>query len=369
MELSGSIQEHPLLSWGRLYEGLLIVAGPCSVESPEQMRSTCRQLAGTNKVSMLRAGVWKPRSRPGQFEGSGSAGLAWLREVKQECGLPLAVEVATPQHVDQCLEHQVDVLWLGARTTVNPFLVQEIAQATRGTGIPVMVKNPVSPDLRLWMGAVERMKLAGSSRVAAIHRGFHIGQGSNYRNSPLWDIPLALRKEMPGLPLLCDPSHIAGHARWIREVIITALGLGFDGLMIEVHHRPGNALTDPLQQITPQEFEGLLEGIMRGPGKAQPDKSLQVLREMIDLQDHQLLELLARRLSLSSQVGRLKKRMGQEVVQPQRQKELLADRLKKAAVLGLDKAFVEKLVELLHGESVNVQEESRSDSPEAPDGK
>ncbi len=363
MQLSGSIQEHSLLSWGKLHDGLLIVAGPCSVESPEQLRATCRQLAATKKVSMLRAGVWKPRSQPGQFEGAGSAGLAWLKEVKRDCMLPVAVEVATPRHVEECLSHEVDALWLGARTTVNPFMVQEISQAIRGTGIPVMVKNPVSPDLRLWMGAIERMTLAGSSRVAAIHRGFHISQQSNYRNSPLWDIPLALRKEMPGLPLLCDPSHIAGHARWLAEVSLTARGLAFDGLMIEVHHHPAKALTDPLQQVTPEGFARIIHEIIHSPDKLRRQKSLHVLREMIDLQDHQLLELLARRLSLSSEVGKQKKQMGEEIVQPQRQKELLADRLKKAAALGLDPAFVEKLVDLLHSESVAIQKESRNDSP------
>ncbi len=345
----------PLPAWPSLKDGLLIVAGPCSVESRHQLFETTRRLAATGKVSILRAGVWKPRSRPGQFEGKGAEALPWLLEIRRETGLPVAVEVARPAHVELCLRHQIDSIWLGARTTVNPFMVQEIANAIRGTGLPVMIKNPISPDLRLWIGAIERVALAGTHRLAAIHRGFHTHEKSIYRNIPLWDIPMALKKEVPGLPVMCDPSHIAGNKSWLLEVSKKAMALQMDGLMIETHYQPSKALTDPVQQITPEAFNEIITQLHNWQSAGDTAHALQMLREGIDSHDHRILELLARRLSLSEQVGKLKKEKGEGVVQPERQKDLFDDRRQRGEQLGLSRKFVERLLQLLHGESVAVQ--------------
>lgn len=358
MAASAPFDIAPLPAWPSLKDGLLIVAGPCSVESRIQLSETARRLAATGKVSIMRAGVWKPRSRPGQFEGKGAEALPWLSEIRRETGLAVAVEVARPAHVELCLQHQVDAIWLGARTTVNPFMVQEIANAIRGTGLPVMIKNPVSPDLKLWAGAIERIALAGTQMLAAIHRGFHTHEQCIYRNIPLWDIPLALKKELPGLPVLCDPSHIAGNKQYLTEVSKKAMALQMDGLMIETHYQPENALTDPHQQITPEAFAEIIAQLRQWQTANNADLALQTLREEIDHHDHRILELLARRLSLSEQVGKLKKEQGEGIVQPGRQKDLFDDRKKRGMELGLGEAFVDKLLQLLHGESVEVQKRS-----------
>ncbi len=346
----------PLAEWLPLHKGLLIVAGPCSVESQQQLAATARQLADTGMVSVLRAGVWKPRSQPGHFEGRGDESLPWLRDIKAETGLPVAVEVARPNHAERCLAHDVDMIWLGARTTVNPFMVQEIARVISGTDMPVMIKNPVCPDLRLWIGAIERMMLAGARKIIAIHRGFQTGRTSIYRNDPMWDIPVALKQKMPELPVICDPSHIAGDARWIPEVIAKAMALNMQGLMIETHHKPGEALTDPLQQITPAEMKSMIQHL---PGKAEAQNAaahqLASLRQQIDEKDQYLLEILASRFTLSRQVGMVKKQHGEAIIQPGRQKELFQDRLSRAEALGLDTDFVERFLMLLHEESVAVQ--------------
>ncbi len=340
-----------------MHRGLLIVAGPCSVESREQLFITARQLAGTGTVSVLRAGVWKPRSLPGHFEGRGEEALPWLHDLKAETGLPVAVEVARPYHAELCLKHGVDMLWLGARTTVNPFMVEEIARVISGTGTPVMIKNPVCPDLRLWIGAVERILQAGTSKIIAIHRGFHTGRTSLYRNDPMWDIPVALKQKLPDLPVICDPSHIAGDVRWIQEVTAKSMALQMQGLMIETHHNPREALTDPLQQITPPELKALLENEQK-QAEATDAASYQLasLRKQIDEQDQYLLEALASRLTLSRQVGMVKRQQGEAIIQPERQKELFQDRLRRAETLGLDTGFVEGFLRLLHEESVAVQE-------------
>lgn len=340
-----------------LHHDLLVVAGPCSIESRHQLFATAKQIASIGAVAVLRAGVWKPRSRPGNFEGLGKEALPWLFEIKNETGLHTAVEVAKPEHAEQCLEHQVDIIWIGARTSVNPFMVQEIANAIKGTGIPVMIKNPVCPDLGLWIGAFERIVKAGTDSVIAIHRGFKTHQKSAYRNVPLWDIPISLVKEIPGIPVLCDPSHIAGHKDHIAEIAGKAVALNMNGLMVEVHHNPGEALTDTQQQITPETFKQILQQLVKIMTKPEPGKSLQFLRTMIDEKDHHIIELIAERLSLARKIGAVKKEMKIPVIQAERQQMIIADRLQKARNLNLDGEFIRNLLDLLHLEAVKTQQD------------
>lgn len=355
MPAISDIKPEPVHQWLPLEKGFLLVAGPCSVESRDQLIKTIEGLVATGKKIVVRAGIWKPRSRPGEFEGVGAKALPWLDEVRTATGLPMAVEVARPKHVELCLKHNIDLIWLGARTTVNPFMVQEIANAIKGTGIPVMIKNPVSPDLRLWVGAVERISMAGTNKIIAIHRGFHTHLKSVYRNIPLWNIPLQMSIEIPGLPVICDPSHIAGDKTLIRQVAIKAMALGMNGLMIETHHQPQNALTDPLQQITPATFNQLIDEITSLKEKEDDENTLQSIRLHIDELDYQLLELLAKRFALSPDVGKLKKKLGKSVVQPARQEDLFRDREEKAKALGLNISFVNTLMQMLHNESVVLQ--------------
>ncbi len=345
----------PLNAWISLRNKLLFIAGPCSIESHQQLTETAKGIAAGKIVSVLRAGVWKPRSRPGQFEGKGKEALPWLLEVKQQTGLMTAVEVAQPAHAELCLEHGVDILWLGARTTVNPFMVQEIANVIKGTAIPVMIKNPVSPDLSLWIGAVERIAVAGTSRLIAVHRGFKAHENSSCRNIPFWDIPLALKRVMPGIPIVCDPSHISGHRYGIAAVAEKALALDMDGLMIEVHHKPEKALTDRKQQITPKALSELLQQLLDGRQNDDPGIKLEGLRCLIDDKDHHILELLAERLAIAKQIGDIKKETQTPVIQAERQQKILSDRMLKAKNLGLNETFIINLMDLLHRESVNVQ--------------
>lgn len=340
-----------------LHHDLLFIAGPCSVENRQQLFATARQLAAIGAVSVLRAGVWKPRSRPGNFEGLGKEALPWLLEIKKETGLYTAVEVAKPEHAELCLEKHVDILWIGARTSVNPFMVQEIANAIKGSGIPVMIKNPVCPDLDLWIGAFERIMKAGTDKVIAIHRGFKTHQKSPYRNVPLWEIPMMFKKEFPGIPLLCDPSHIAGHREHIAEVAQKALTLEMNGLMLEVHHKPEDARTDPHQQITPEALCQMLKQLINNKTNNNTGQRLQYLRTMIDEKDHHILELLAERFSLAKEIGSIKKEMKIPVIQVERQQMIIADRLQKARNLNLDGSFVSNLLDLLHQEAVKAQQD------------
>ncbi len=355
----------PLSEWIPLSGNRLYIAGPCSVESREQLAETAEGVAQAGNVPVLRAGVWKPRSRPGQFEGKGAEAFPWLKQIRKDTGLRIAVEVARPDHAIQCLEHEVDIIWLGARTTVNPFMVQEIADAISGTGIPVMIKNPVSPDLRLWIGAIERILMAGSKKIIAIHRGFKTHKRSVYRNIPLWDIPLELRHEVPGLPLICDPSHISGNTALLEEVAGQALTLSMDGLMLEVHHQPEKALTDREQQITPETMHALFARLSAIPHRQKSAETLDDLRRHIDENDHELLALLAHRMGLSRQIGQLKKLRNEKIVQPHRLKALFSDRRQKGEILGLYPGFLDKFLQLLHDESVRIQSESTSDQPES----
>ena len=338
-------------------EHTIIIAGPCSAESREQLQLTVAHLANTPNITMIRAGVWKPRTRPGGFEGLGEPALRWMQELQAEYGIPFCCEVARPEHVDLCTRHDITTVWLGARTTANPFMVEELCEALRGSKMQVMVKNPMNPDVRLWLGAIERLQQCGVTVSAAIHRGFSMYDNRGYRNDPLWEVPMELRRLLPELPLLCDPSHIAGRADKVPAVAQAAMQLGFDGLMVEVHPTPTKALTDAQQQLTPDALSELIASLPQ-PTTSQPTApALESLRDRIDELDHEMLRLLAERMDASRQIASLKRQAGMSVYQPKRWEAVLTDRMEQAEGLALDQAFVKELLEKIHGESVRVQME------------
>lgn len=333
----------------------LIIAGPCSVESEEQILATARALAQIPDVKMLRGGVWKPRTRPDAFEGRGEEALVWLREAKRETGLPIATEAATPEHVELALKYDVDALWVGARTVVNPFSVQQLADALKGTGVTVFVKNPVSPDLNLWIGAFERFQKAGLTQLVAIHRGFSYYKESPYRNFPMWEIPIELKRILD-VPVITDISHICGCRELLQDTAQKSADLAFDGLMVECHHNPEVAITDANQQITPQALSALLKSL--SPRSKQADRDDQVLaalRGEIDDIDAELLQLLARRMNVSGQIGEYKKEKGLTVVQLDRWKQILAEHLETGEELGLSKEMIETIFEAIHQASIQRQ--------------
>lgn len=342
----------------------IIVAGPCSVESRSQLRAAVEALAGMPQVRMVRCGVWKPRTRPGRFEGLGTEALAWIAEMKKEHpGVRFCCEVARPEHVEEALRHGIDALWIGARTTANPFMVQELTEALRGTEVSLLVKNAPSPDVDLWIGAIERCRQVGLQDLTAVHRGFDVFHNRVYRNTPLWEVPIELRRRMPEIPILCDPSHITGRTEGIEEVSQTALDLGFDGLMIEVHPHPEEALTDGRQQITPEALEALLHRlVVRQTDSNATDTRLSLLRGEIDSLDHQLLQLLAERFEVSRQIAEVKRKDNMAIFQPQRWEKVLEDRLGMAQTLGLSAEFTKELYEKIHAESIRVQREKEIDT-------
>lgn len=335
----------------------LLVAGPCSAESREQVLAVGLALRDQG-VHIFRAGLWKPRTRPDSFEGVGVAGLPWLAELKRETGLLIATEVASPTHVDAVLRAGIDVVWIGARTSVNTFAVQELAEALRGTNLPVLVKNPVSPDLDLWVGAVERLLRVGVTRVAGIHRGFSRFGVTRYRNPPEWQIPLDFRLRMPGIPILCDPSHIAGAREFVREVAQRALDLSFDGLMIEVHADPANALSDARQQVTPEALSQLMRSLVRRH-EEEVDESfrrrLADFRAEIDELDGELLAVLERRMLVTESIGRLKRQHGVTILQSSRWDYLLQRMLREGVCKGLSCEFITRLFKAIHDESIEHQ--------------
>ena len=332
-----------------------ILAGPCSVESEEQILSTAQALAKIPEVKMLRGGIWKPRTRPEAFEGRGEEGLVWLREAKQETGLPTATEVATPEHVELALKYDVDALWIGARTVVNPFSVQQLADALRGTDIPVFIKNPVSPDLNLWLGAFERFQKAGIKQLAAIHRGFAYYKETPYRNFPMWEIPIELTQRL-NVPLITDVSHICGNRELLQATAQKALDLATDGLMIECHINPDAALTDAKQQITPEELKQLLANlIFRSKNSGKVERDLAGLRGEIDEIDAELLQLLARRMNVSAQIGEYKKSHNVTVVQMDRWKKILAEHIEAGGDLGLSPELIKEIFEAIHQASIERQ--------------
>ena len=335
-----------------------VVAGPCSAESLTQLRYTARALKRTGRVDFFRAGVWKPRSRPGDFEGLGVPALSWLRLIQQEEQLPVATEVASPEHVEAVLKAGLQGVWIGARTTVNPFVVQEIASALAGSDVQIFVKNPVNPDLGLWVGAVERLLRTGLSRVTAVHRGFSVYGPSGYRNDPIWTLPLAFRRSLPQIPLLCDPSHISGARALVPALAQRAMDLQFDGLMIEVHPQPDTALSDAAQQLTPSDFEKMLQTlVLYSPevGDAQLREQIAVLRGEIDQADEQMLKALSTRMQWVERIGELKRAGGLSALQPRRWEELMASVIQKGGTMGLSSDFVEQLFFLIHHESLQQQ--------------
>lgn len=332
-----------------------VIAGPCSAETEEQTLDAARQLAAAG-FRIFRAGLWKPRTKPGGFEGVGAVGIAWLQRVKRETGMRVATEVATREHVEAALAGGIDLLWIGARTSANPFAVQEIADALQGHDLPVLVKNPVSPDLELWIGAIERLRNAGLQRLGAIHRGFTSAEKSVYRNLPMWSVPIELHRRLPQLPLFCDPSHIGGRRDAVAPLAQQAMDLGFDGLIVEAHGNPDAAWSDKAQQITPSELSEICRKLVIRETAATTE-SLDSLRAEIDKLDDWLLDLLARRMHVARDIGRYKKEHAMPVLQAARYEELLARRIAQAEELGMDGGFMRRVLQAVHEESVRQQME------------
>lgn len=335
-----------------------IIAGPCSAESKQQVISTARELANSGNVKVFRAGLWKPRTRPHSFEGVGKIGLDWLKTVKAETSLLTATEVANPKHIELCLDSGIDILWIGARTTANPFIVQEIADALKGTDIPVLVKNPINAELGLWIGAIERLYDAGIRKLAAIHRGFSTYIEMEYRNRPNWQIPIELKRLLPRLPLICDPSHISGKRDLIEPISQMALDFGMDALMIETHIDPDNAKSDAQQQITPRALTELLNRL-RTRDKVPTDKQLKAtiarLRTAISHADSKIIQDLAERMRYVEQIGKLKQQHNIPVLQIERWETLLKDHIAKAQQIGLDSDFIKAVFEIIHTQAVKKQ--------------
>ena len=339
----------------------LVIAGPCSAETEEQVIETARSLAAEG-IRIYRAGLWQPRTKPGGFEGVGASGIPWLQRVKRETGMHTATEVATREHVDTALRGGVDLLWIGARTAANPFAMQEIADALRGRDVPVLVKNPVSPDLELWIGAIERIYNAGIRRLGAIHRGFTSIDRSLYRNHPMWAIPIELHRRLPKLPIFCDPSHIGGRRELIAPLSQQAMDLGFDGLVVEAHCSPDCAWSDKAQQVTPEALAYIIRNLVIRE-QSVTTESLTELRAQIDKIDDELLELLARRMRVSRDIGQFKKEHNMPVLQAQRYEELLERRAGQAVQLGMEREFMRTVMQAIHEESVRQQMEVLGQQP------
>ena len=336
----------------------LVVAGPCSAETEDQVLKIAHELKDTD-VSYYRAGIWKPRTRPGNFEGVGAIGLKWLQKVKEETGLKTATEVANRAHVDLALEHDVDLLWIGARSTVSPFIVQEIADALEGTDKVVLVKNPVNPDLSLWLGAVERLSSANIEKLGVIHRGFSTYEKTKYRNIPEWQLAIELQTKFPDLPIINDPSHITGKRDMVFDVSQTALDLNFDGLMIETHYDPDNAWSDAAQQVTPKTLVQIMKDLRirkETDEEAEYNNSLSNLRAQIDVLDNQLIDLLGKRMKVADGIGELKKQRNVAVLQSNRLNAILGNMILEGEQRGLSEEFVLKMFKAIHQESINHQE-------------
>ena len=335
----------------------LIIAGPCSAETEEQTLSTARALSEMG-VKIFRAGIWKPRTRPGSFEGIGTKGLPWMKKVKAETGMLIGTEVATAVHVYEALKYGLDMLWIGARTTANPFAVQEIAEALRGVDIPILIKNPVNPDLDLWIGAIERINRSGIKKIAAIHRGFSTFNKAKYRNEPNWQIPIDLKRRIPEIEIIADPSHISGKRDLILEVSQQSMDLNFDGLMIETHIDPDNAWSDASQQLAPVGLQNIFdELVIRSTNNnTKINYDLEDLRAEIDKLDISMLDILGKRMQVSQDIGRYKSQNDVTIFQPNRYTEIMDRRVKQAGINGLSREFSEKIFKSIHEESVMHQE-------------
>lgn len=346
----------PIERWLPAKQKPLIISGPCSAENREQVLETAQKLHATGMISAFRSGVWKPRTRPNSFEGHGEKALKWLTEVKHTYGFPVAVEVATPRHVEACLNEGIDILWIGARTSVNPFSVQELAEALKGVDIPVMIKNPLNPDLSLWIGVIERFYISGINKIAAVHRGFNTYEKSRYRNEPLWNIPIELKSNFPELPIICDPSHIAGTRGLLKDVAQQALLLDMNGLMIESHHLPEKALTDAAQQIRPEDLPKLIKSLkIPLTNEENPCKELEFLRKKIDEFDYQLINTLAKRMQVVNEIAHLKADCKMTILQVKRWNQIIETRTQDGIEKGLHEKFLKDLLDLIHKESIELQ--------------
>ncbi len=347
----------PLNEWGLPVKNLLLSAGPCSAESEEQVMATAKGLADSN-ISFMRVGLWKPRTRPGSFEGVGIEGLDWLTRARDEYNIPIGIEVATPEHVEACLKHNIDIVWIGARTTPNPFAVQAIADALKGTDMPILIKNPISPDIELWLGAIERMHAVGLKKIGAIHRGFSSSRQSIYRFAPNWKIPIELKRRLPEIPILCDPSHICGKSELIFSVAQEALDLLYDGLMVEVHIDPTKALSDAEQQLTPKQYHSLVDRLTlkRELSDSQEFKTrLKELRTEVDHIDNNVLELLGKRMEIVQDMWALKLANNVSALQPHRWKEIIKSRIEAGQDLQLSENFIFQLFQGIHEEAIRQQ--------------
>jgi chorismate mutase len=352
----------PMSKWKIPVRSKFFIAGPCSVESEGQISRIARLLV-KYEINALRGGIWKPRTHPGSFEGVGVKGLKWLKNAGRSVGLPVATEVATPMHVEQCLKAGIDLLWIGARSTTNPFNIQEIADVLRGVDIPILIKNPINPDIELWLGAIERISKAGVKKIMAIHRGFYTYRRDKYRNQPIWRIPIELRRQLPHMPILCDPSHISGNRNYVSSVSQEAMDFLFDGLMIEVHENPDAALSDGKQQITPPEYGKMMKKLRRpsaGAGEKRHLQKLGLLRNEIDVIDSNLIALLAKRMEFVRDIGILKRDKNLPVLQLGRWKQILSTRLRQSGQKHLSKKFIQEIFEEIHQEALRIQEEIKT---------
>ena len=330
-----------------------VIAGPCSAETEEQVMATALQLAQKG-CHIFRAGIWKPRTKPGGFEGLGETALPWMKQVKEETGMLTTTEVATPEHVELALKYDIDILWIGARTTANPFAMQAIADSLKGVDIPILIKNPVNPDLELWIGAMERVNQAGIKRIAAIHRGFSSFDKKIYRNLPMWQIPIELRRRIPELPIICDPSHIGGRRELIAPLCQQAMDLGFDGLIIESHCHPDEAWSDAQQQVTPEMLYNILSKLVIR-NETVTTEGIHELRKQIDELDNNIMELLSKRMLICREIGQYKKEHNMTVLQTSRYNEILDKRGAQGSLCGMEPAFVKEVFEAIHEESVRQQ--------------
>jgi chorismate mutase len=354
------LEINPIKTWLPKLDNPLLISGPCSLETEKQAMDTAKLLAKDKRVFVYRGGVWKPRTRPGSFEGVGSIGLKWLQLVKQETGLPVGTEVANAQHTEEAMKAGLDVLWIGARSTASPFVVQEIADVVKGSDAVVMVKNPVNPDVQLWIGAIERVYQAGIKNIVAIHRGFTPFRETKYRNYPNWQTVIELRRLMPNLPIICDPSHIAGKREFLYEISQKAFDMGLEGLMLESHIDPSCALSDAAQQLTPADLAKLLDRlVIRHETANNPEfeNRLDVLRNRIDSIDAELLETLSSRVAIVKQIGRYKKENNVTALQINRWAQLMEDRINIGKKLDLNDSFVKTIFQLIHEDSVRMQTE------------
>ena len=358
--MGSKLDINPIKHWLPKIDNPLLISGPCSLESEEQTMATARELAKDKRVFVYRGGIWKPRTRPGSFEGMGSIALEWLKQVKQETGLLVGTEVANAQHVEECLKAGVDVLWIGARSTASPFVVQEIADVLKGTDQVIMVKNPVNPDVQLWIGALERLSQAGLKNLVAIHRGFTPFSETKYRNYPNWKTVIELRQLMPNLPIICDPSHISGKREFLFEISQKAFDIGLDGLMLESHIDPSCALSDKDQQVTPAELAKILDKlVIKYTSSNDPlfENMLDTLRSRIDGIDHEIIEILASRMEIVKQIANYKKQNKVTALQINRWTQIMEDRLSIAHKLNLDETFIKIIFQLIHEDSVRQQTE------------